>query len=154
MSRTKIFLASDHAGFKLKNKIKTYLEKDFEVEDCGAFEYDKNDDYPDFVIPCAKKVAATKHSLGIVFGASGQGEAIAANKVRGIKAVVIYSFNKKIIQLSRQHNNANILSLGARFLTERQALQAVELWLTTKFSKEKRHLRRTKKIENFENSNH
>ena len=151
MSRTKIFLASDHAGFKLKNKIKTYLERSFEVEDCGAFEYDKNDDYPDFVIPCAKKVAQNKNSLGIIFGGSGQGEAIAANKVKGIRAVVFYGGNKKLIQLTKQHNGANILSLGARFLTEKEAIQIVKLWLKTKFSNEERHVRRLRKIEEFEN---
>lgn len=146
----KIFLASDHAGFKLKEKIKSFLQKkSYLVEDCGAKHFDENDDYPDFIIPCAQKVSKT-NSLGIIFGGSGQGEAIAANKIKGIRAVVVYSFDKKIIQLSKEHNDANILSLGSRFLSEKEACDAVELWLNTKFSDEERHNRRIKKIENFE----
>ena len=143
-----IFLASDHAGFKLKEKIKDYLILNgYAIFDCGALTHNPKDDYPDFIIPCAKKVAQTPNSLGIVLGGSGQGEAIAANKIKGIRAAVIYNFNKKIIQLSKQHNNANILSLGARFLTEKQAIKSVDLWLKTKFSNEQRHKRRIRKIE-------
>lgn len=146
----KIYIASDHVGFALKEKIKKKFLTRYELEDIGPFSFDKNDDYPDFIIPCAKKVASTKNSLGIVLGGSGQGEAIAANKVKGIRAVVIYSFNKKIIQLSKEHNNANVLSLGARFLTEKQALESIALWLKTPFSGEKRHLRRVEKIKRYE----
>ncbi len=143
-----IFLASDHAGFELKEKIKDYLILNGNaIFDCGSFYYTPKDDYPDFIIPCAKKVAQTPNSLGIVLGGSGQGEAIAANKIKGIRAAVIYSFNPKIIQLSKQHNNSNILSLGARFLTEKQAIKAVDLWLNSQFSGEPRHRRRIRKIE-------
>ena len=148
MKESIIFLASDHAGFKLKEKLANELIlKGHAIFDCGPFKFDKNDDYPDFIIPCARKVAKTKNALGIVIGGSGQGEAIAANKVRGIRAAALYSYNPEIIKLSKQHNNSNILSLGARFLTEKQALNAVELWLKTKFSGEERHIRRLRKIE-------
>ena len=147
----KIFLASDHAGFKLKEKIKVYLlKKEYSAEDLGAFSCKKNDDYPNFIIPCAKKVAKTKNSLGIIFGGSGQGEAIAANKVKGVRAVVYYHPNLKMIKLSKEHNDANVLSLGAKFLKEKEAIQSINLWLKTKFSEEKRHLRRLKKIEEYE----
>jgi len=147
-----IFLASDHAGFKLKEKIKRYLKKiGLSFEDIGPFNLDKNDDYPDFIIPCAEKVAKTKNSLGLIIGGSGQGEAIAANKVKGIRAAVIYCNNPKITALSKEHNNTNVLSLGARFLSEKQALQTISLWLKTKFSNEKRHIRRLKKISSYEN---
>jgi ribose 5-phosphate isomerase B len=146
-----IFLASDHAGFALKEKVKNYLIiKGYSIFDCGPFSFNKEDDYPDFIVPCAKKVAQTKNSLGIVLGKSGQGEAIAANKVKGIKAAVIYSFNPEIIKLSKEHNNSNVLSLGAGFLNEKQAIQSVDLWLNTKFSNESRHKKRLRKIEEYE----
>ena len=147
-----IYLGSDHAGFYLKDKIISYFKKkNIEFKDFGPFKYNENDDYPDFIIPLAKKVSENKSTLGIILGGSGQGEAIAANKIKGIKAIVLYSFNKNIIKLSKEHNNANILSLGSRFLSEKQAINSIKLWLKTKFSNEKRHIRRLKKIENFEN---
>lgn len=151
MKKERIFLASDHAGFKLKEKIKSYLEKNYEVEDFGAYNLNQKDDYPDFIIPCAKKVAQTPNSLGIILGGSGQGEAIAANKIKGIRAIVFYGGSKEIIKLSKEHNNANILSLGARFLSEKETLEAVKLWLNTKFLNKPRHVRRLKKIEKYEN---
>lgn len=149
--QVKIFLASDHAGFAHKEKIKEFLaKKNIPFHDCGPFSFNKEDDYPDFIIPCAEKVASNLNSLGIILGGSGQGEAIAANKIAGIRAAVIYSYNKKIIQLSKEHNNANILSLGARFLTEKETLAAVNLWLKTKFSNAASHKRRLKKITEYE----
>ncbi len=147
-----IFLASDHAGFKLKEKIKMHLaKKNVPFQDLGPHSLNKEDDYPEFIIPVAEKVAKTRNSLGIVLGGSGQGEAIAANKVKGIRAAVIYNYNPSIIKLSKEHNNANILSLGARFLSEKQVFQTIDLWLKTKFSEEKRHIRRLKKITSYEN---
>lgn len=147
-----ILLASDHAGFELKEKIKEHLvKKNIAFQDLGPFNLNKDDDYPDFIIPCAEKVAKIKNSLGIILGGSGQGEAIAANKVKGIRVAVVYNYNKSIIKLSKEHNNANILSIGARFLTEKQAIQTIDLWLKTRFSKEKRHVRRLKKIQHYEN---
>lgn len=143
-----IFLASDHAGFKLKEKIKNHLIlKGYAIYDFGSHKLDGGDDYPDFIKPCAKKVAHTKDAKGIILGGSGQGEAIAANKIKGIRAATIYHLDKKAIKLSREHNDANILSLGARFLTEKQALEAVDLFLQTKFSNAARHKRRLRKIE-------
>jgi len=148
----KIIIGSDHAGYELKGKIKKYLtELDFEYEDLGPTSLDTSDDYPDFIISVAKKVAETPNkNKGIVIGGSGQGEAIAANKVKGIRATVFYGGPLDIIKLSRTHNDANILSLGARFLTEVEAKKAVKLWLETPFSNEERHFRRIKKIEEFE----
>jgi len=146
----KIFLGSDHAGFKLKEKIKIFLKKKkIEFEDLGS-NSKKESDYPDFIIPTAEKVAHTLGSLGIIIGGSGQGEAIAANKVKGIRATVLYSYNPKIIRLSKEHNNANVLSLGSRFLTIPQALKSIDLWLKTKFSNDPRHKRRIKKITKYE----
>lgn len=148
MKKGIIFLASDHAGFKLKEKIKNQLILNGKaIYDFGPHSFDSQDDYPDFIIPCAKKVAKTKDAIGIILGGSGQGEAIAANKIKGIRAATIYHYDKKAIKLSREHNNANMISLGARFLTEDQALEAVDLFLKTGFSNEQRHKRRLRKIE-------
>ncbi len=143
----KIYIAGDHAGFYLKKKIKLYLEKlKYKVEDFGPYNYNKKDDYPDFVIPLARKVAKEKEARGIIFAGSGQGEVIAANKIKGIRAALYYGYNISIIKLSRQHNNSNVLCLGVRFLTEKEAKKAIRIWLRTKFQKG-RHLRRLKKIE-------
>jgi len=140
-----IFLASDHAGFKLKEKIKNHLEKKgFQIHDEGTFST-KPVDYSDFIIPAVRKAIKSKVPA-IVLGGTGQGEAIAANKVKGARATVLYNFNKKIIKLSKQHNNANVLSLGARLLSEKQAIQSIELWLRTPFSNEMRHKKRISKL--------
>ncbi|MBN2111991.1 RpiB/LacA/LacB family sugar-phosphate isomerase [Candidatus Woesearchaeota archaeon] len=147
-----IYLASDHAAFKLKESIKEFLkESKIEFEDIGPNEFDKEDDYPDFIIPCAEKVAQNQENKGIIMGGSGQGEAIAANKVKGIRAAVYYGGSEDIITLSKTHNNANILSLGARFLSAEDAKKAVKLWLDAEFSNEERHLRRICKIRDYEN---
>jgi len=147
MMKPKIFLGADHAGFELKEEVRKYLLKSgFQVEDKGNYSYDKDDDYPDFIVPVAKKVAQDKNSMGIIFGASGQGEAIAANKIKGIRAALYYGNKIDIVKLSRTHNDANILSLGARFLTKKEAVEAVKLWLKTGFSDEARHARRVKKV--------
>lgn len=148
-----IYIASDHAGFELKKQLMDYLKsKGQEVEDVGAFTLDSKDDYPDFILPCAQKVAVNPDlHWGIVIGASGQGEAIAANKVKGIRAALFYGKNFDIIKLARLHNNANILSLGARFVSLEDATKAVDLWLSTAFEGD-RHLKRIEKISKFENS--
>ena len=157
----KIYIAADHAGFYLKKELIKYLGiKGFEVEDMGAFEMDEADDYPDFIIPCVQKVAKDINSdtgsgsLGIVIGGSGQGEAIAANKVKGIRAAVYYggpstSSGSSIPRLAKEHNNANILSLGARFMSSDEAKKAVTAWLDAKFEGE-RHQRRLDKISEIE----
>lgn len=141
----KIIIATDHAGFELKEKVKAFLEGDHEVEDMGSFEYDKNDDYPDFIKPAAEKVTE-ENCKGIIFGWSGQGEAIAANRIKGARAAVYYGGNMEIIKLSREHNDANILSIGAGFVDEEEAKKAITLWLETKFLGEERHKRRIDKI--------
>ena len=147
----KIFLGADHAGFVLKEEVKKHLlELGVKVEDLGTHKFEPEDDYPDFIIPVAKKVAENPaHNKGIVFGSSGQGEAIVANKIKGIRAALWYGGNMEIVRLSRTHNNANILSLGARFLTKESAIEAVKIWLNTDFSNEKRHIRRINKIDNI-----
>jgi ribose 5-phosphate isomerase B len=145
----KIYLGTDHAGFELKEKIKSYLlEKDFEVEDCGAFEFDKNDDYPDFISKAAVKTSQDSSSFGIVFGKSGTGECIVANKIKNVRAV--FGINLENVELSRLHNDANVLSLGSMFVNEELAKQLVNIFLETKFSNEERHIRRINKIKELE----
>lgn len=147
----KIYIAADHAGFDLKKVLVEYLKsKGHDVEDCGAHQLNPADDYPDFIYPCAQKVSSDSVSLGIVIGGSGQGEAMVANKVKGIRAAVYYGGNQDLVRLSRQHNDANVLSLGARFLTIDEAKVAVDLWLETKLIGEERHLRRIEKIKKIE----
>ncbi len=149
MKKMKIYLAGDHAGLNSKKKIKVHLQKQgYEVEDLGPHEYNKKDDYPDFVIPLAKKVSQDKKSKGIIIAGSGQGEAIIANKIKGIRAAVYHGKNIKFLKLSREHNNANVLCLGARFLNEKEMKTAVKVWLETKFQ-EGRHLRRLKKFDKY-----
>ncbi len=153
MTKMTIYLATDHAGFELKEKIKKFLiEGGYQVEDLGNFKYDEKDDYPDWIHPLAKKISECAGDLsracrGIVFGGSGQGEAMVANRYKGVRAAVLYKFDKDIVKLSREHNDANVLSLGARFLKEKDALKAVKLWLETPFSGEERHKRRIEKID-------
>ncbi|SVA57612.1 uncharacterized protein METZ01_LOCUS110466, partial [marine metagenome] len=130
----KIHIATDHAGLELKNTIRDYLkEKGHDVTDHGAHEYDALDDYPDFIFPCAHAVAADKDSRGIILGGSGQGEAMAANRVKGVRAAVYYNGPNEIIKLSREHNDANILSLGARFMTEDEIYDILEMWFAEPF---------------------
>jgi len=144
----KIYIGTDHAGFKLKQALFAYLkELEYEVEDLGAHKYNETDDYPDFITPVARAVASEPNqNRGIILGGSGQGEAILANKFPGVRAAVCYGPPFEIVRLSREHNDANILSLGARFITEDEAKEAVNLWLSTEFSGEERHSRRIKKI--------
>ncbi len=132
----KIHVATDHAGLDLKH----------DVTDHGAHEYDALDDYPDFIFPCAKAVAADTESKGIILGGSGQGEAMAANRVKGCRAAVFYNGPMDIVKLSREHNNANILSLGARFMSEEEIYDVIELWLAEPFGGG-RHQRRIEKLD-------
>ncbi len=145
----KVFFASDHAGFELKEKLKEYAAGlGYEIKDFGAFTYDEKDDYPDFVRKAAEAVANDpEHSRGIILGGSGQGEAMAANRFKNVRAAVLNHFSEEIVKLSRKHNDANVLSLGARFLSEEEAKNAVKLWLETEFSGEERHRRRINKLE-------
>lgn len=164
----KVFLASDHTGIEFKAAIKSFLEqKGYEAVDCGALEFDKNDDYPDFIGKAAAEVSKDpEHSMGIILGGSAQGEAMTANKLKGVRCAVFYakaipvgaadvsgrtsSDPFEIIRLTREHNNANMLSLSARFLTQEDALRAVELFLTTPFPGDERHERRIEKISELE----
>lgn len=164
----KVYLASDHTGLELKTAVKEFLEKKgYEAVDCGALEYDKDDDYPDFIKKAAQAVSNNPGSFGIVFGGSGQGEAIVANKYNGVRCIVFYGPVKpaqtvdirgkesddpfEILKLARQHNDANILSLGVRFLTNEDMLQAIKIFLGTPFSNDERHARRIEKIKQIEN---
>ena len=143
----KIHIATDHAGLDLKNIIRDFLiSKGHEVTDHGAHEYDALDDYPDYIFPCAEAVASDLESRGIILGGSGQGEAMAANRINGVRAAVYYDGPQDIVILSRQHNNANILSLGARFLSPEKALKVIDQWLRTPFEGE-RHERRIQKLD-------
>ncbi len=148
----KIYLASDHAGFKLKDILIPFIKgMGHEVIDLGAFTYKLGDDYPDYMKLAAEKVSEdSKNSRAIIMGGSGQGEAIVANKYPNVRAVVYYGGNREIIKLARQHNDANVLSLGARFLNEKEAKDMVKLWLTVKFSGDERHVRRINKISKIE----
>lgn len=163
----KVYLATDHAGFELKNKILGYLKDlGYEVEDCGPFEYDKNDDYPDWISKAAEKVSENPGDFGIVIGGSGQGEAIVANKFKNVRCAVFYGpvippFSIDItgkesddpfemLRLTREHNNSNMLSIGIRFLSETDAMNAIKLFLQSKYSGEERHERRIEKIKQIE----
>lgn len=146
----KIYLGTDHAGFELKEKIKSYLlEKNYEVEDCGAFEFDKNDDYPDFISKAAVKTSEDSQSFGIIFGKSGAGECIVANKIKNIRAIL--GFNTENVRLAREHNDANVLSIGSGFVDEETAKELITIFLQTQFTNEERHIRRINKIKEIEN---
>lgn len=150
----KIFIGGDHAGFELKEKIKNFLiEQGYQVEDMGAFKLDDNDDYPDFIIPVANAVSLNENSFGIVLGGSGQGEQIVANKIDRVRAIEYYGGGLNIVKLGREHNNANVLSLGARFVNEQEAMEAIKIFLNTKFSEEERHERRIEEINKIEENN-
>ncbi len=152
----RIIFASDHAGFDLKEALKAFAATlGHEVEDVGAHAYDEQDDYPDFVPLAARAVAKDPNGTrAIVLGGSGQGEAIVANRFPHVRAVVYNGESRGAvfndldeIALSRQHNDANVLSLGARFLTAPEAKDAMRRWLETPFSGAARHKRRLEKLE-------
>ncbi len=143
-----VHLATDHTGVSHKEALKAYLlEQGVEVVDHGANEVVEGDDYPDYVIPCAQAVAADPdNSMGVIFGGSGQGEAMCANRAPGVRCALYYGGPTDILTLSREHNGANMLSLGARFLSKDEAIEAVMLWLGTAFSNDERHVRRLSKF--------
>lgn len=148
-----IILAADHAGFALKEAVKKHLASNgIQAVDVGAHELVDGDDYPVYMSAAALKVAedlsgATK---AIIFGGSGEGEAVMANRFPGVRAAVWYGGSTEIVKLSREHNDANILSIGARFVDEKAAIAAVDLWLATPFSGDERHARRNELIDNLE----
>jgi len=147
-----IYLGSDHKGYELKEKIKLWLgEWGYTFEDKGPDHFDKDDDYPDYISKVGLAISGDTESFGIILGHSGQGEAIVANKYKGVRAIVYYGGPEELISLSREHNNANVLSLGASFLSEEQAKRIIKMWLETKFTNEPRHARRIDKITKIEN---
>ncbi len=144
-----IHIATDHAGFERKNEVKEWLEKEgYAVIDHGALHLDALDDFPDFISLAAQAVSKEPStSRGIIFGGSGQGEAMVANRYPHVRATVYYGGDREIIRLSRQHNDANVLSIGARFVDTQAAMQVVELWLTEAPLTDEKYERRNKKIE-------
>lgn len=141
-----LYLASDHAGYNLKEKIKKYLTcKKIAFRDIGPFHFDPQDDYPEFALEAARQVAKSKLNKGIVICSSGIGVSIVANKVKGIRCGL--ACNSKMAKQGREHNNTNMLALGANYLTKTQALNIIAVWLKTPFSKAPRYRRRIKKIE-------
>ena len=145
----RVHLGSDHAGFALKEVVAGHLRAaGHDVVDCGAATYAENDDYPAYCIDAATRTAADPQSFGIVLGGSGNGEAIAANKVRGVRAALCAS--TELARLAREHNDANVLSLGARFVDESAALAVVDAFLATPFSGTARHVRRIAQITTYE----
>lgn len=148
----KIHIGSDHAGLEFKSKIIAHLKSlGHEVVDHGPFTYDAQDDYPEFCIPTAQAVAKDLTSFGIVLGGSGNGEQIAANKVKGVRAALIWSI--ETAKLARQHNDANVISIGGRMHDEVFCLQLVDTFLTTPFTEDERHKRRINQISKYEGSN-
>lgn len=160
----KIALSTDHAGFELLQKLKVFLtDAGHECVDYGPDELEPSDDYPDYIFPAARAVASGTCEVGIIYGGSGQGEAMVANRVLGVRAAVFYGQAQAvratdvdgatptdgydILRLSRKHNNANVLSLGARFLEWPEVQKAVTVWLETPFLGEERHERRIIKID-------
>ena len=145
----KIHIGSDHAGLEFKNKIIQHLEgKGHEVVDHGPHTFDPLDDYPVFCIPAAEAVAQEPGSFGIVLGGSGNGEQMAANKVDGVRAALVWS--KEIAKLAREHNDANVISLGGRMHDEAFCLELVDTFLATPFTGDERHVRRIGLISKYE----
>ena len=148
----RVHLATDHAGLEFKDALTAHLTAlGYEVVDHGAYEYDAQDDYPGFCISAAEAVAEESGSLGVVFGGSGNGEQISANKVKGIRAALCWSI--ATAQLAREHNDANVCSIGARQHTQEEAFAIIDAFLATPFTNDERHVRRIGQISNFENSN-
>ena len=153
----RIIFACDHAGFELKEHLKHNVSSwGYDVEDMGAFTYEAQDDYPDYVAPAARAVSEDnlQQTRAIIIGGTGQGEAIVANRFARVRAVVYAGEPRSsqtnaptILMITREHNDANVLSLGARFLDAQTAEAAVLTWLETPFSNEERHVRRIQKIE-------
>jgi ribose 5-phosphate isomerase B len=160
---SKVFFASDHAGFALKNALAEHIRTlGYDVEDVGAFTQDPDDDYPDFVTLLARAVASDATCRGIIVGGSGQGEVMCANRIRGVRAAVFYGPRRvtealdieggrsedgyDAVRLPRRHNDANVLSIGARFVSGDEADEAVRIFLETPFSASPRHMRRLAKF--------
>lgn len=147
----RVHIGGDHAAYELQRALVTWLaEEGHDVVDHGATEYDELDDYPVFVLRAAEAVAAEPDSLGVVLGGSGNGEQMAANKVKGVRAALCY--NTELAQLARQHNNAQIISIGGRFNTVEESKEMVRVFLETPFSGVERHQRRIDMVGEYEKS--
>jgi ribose 5-phosphate isomerase B len=145
----RVYLGSDHAGFELKAKLVAHLrEAGHDPVDCGAHEFDALDDYPPPCIAAAHRTVATPGSLGVVLGGSGNGEQIAANKVTGVRAAL--AWNDETARLAREHNDANIISIGARDHPDEEAIRFVDIFLATPFSRAERHQRRIDMLHEYE----
>lgn len=144
----KVYIGSDHAGFEIKGKLVPFLRSlGHEVEDLGAHKYEPLDDFPNYIEPVALAVSKESGSRGIVLGGSGQGEAMCANRIKRVRAAVYYGGPLGVVILSREHNDANILALGARFIDQNEAEVAVRVWLETNFSGDERLIRRNKELD-------
>jgi ribose 5-phosphate isomerase B len=149
----RIHIGSDHAGLELKSQLIEHLVGNgHDVTDHGPYEYDAVDDYPDFCIPAAEAVAKDPASLGIVLGGSGNGEQIAANKVKGIRAALAWSV--ETAKLARDHNNANVIAVGGRMHELPLVKEIIDTFIAHPFSEDERHIRRINKIAAFENKSH
>lgn len=149
MASMRVFLGSDHAGFELKARLIEYLnDAGHQPIDCGALTLDLDDDYPPPCIAAGRRTVAEPGSLGVVIGGSGNGEQIAANKVRGVRAALVWS--DETARLARQHNDANVMSIGARNHPEVDVLRFVDIFLATPFSGEERHVRRIAMLTEYE----
>jgi ribose 5-phosphate isomerase B len=147
----RVYLGSDHAGYELKNVlVERIAEWGYEPVDCGPLSYDPDDDYPPYVLLAATRTVEDPGSLGIVLGGSGNGEAIAANKVRGARCAL--AFSEDTARLGREHNDANVLSLGARMYDEETAVGFARTFLSTPFSGDPRHVRRLAMLGGYEAS--
>ena len=163
----KIALSTDHAGFEVLRQLEAHLVgQGHTCVDYGPKELVPTDDYPDFIFPAAKAVASGECEAGIILGGSGQGEAMAANRIKGVRCAVYYGGGQAspisglegeggvggqdIVRLSREHNDANMLSLGARFVSVDEAQQVITTWLSTRFSGDERHKRRIQKLDQAE----
>jgi ribose 5-phosphate isomerase B len=160
----KIAISTDHTGFEHAKHLKEFLEaQGHDCQDFGPASFDAVDDYPDFIFPAARAVATGDCEAGIILGGSGQGEAMAANRIKGVRCTVFYGpvvaktavdaeghtsdDPYEILKLSRQHNHANVLSLSTRFLTIEETKQAIQTWLATPYSTDERHIRRVQKLD-------
>lgn len=150
-SKTTVYVAADHAGFEHKNQVRNWLiSEGYTVFDCGASTLDPQDDYPDYIGKAARAVSKSPQHRALIFGGSGQGEAIVANRFKNVRATVFYGGPDEIISLSRAHNDANVLSIGARFITIEEAKRVIWSWLHKEFTRDDRHKRRIRKIELIE----
>jgi ribose 5-phosphate isomerase B len=147
----RVYLGADHAGYELKVHLASHLAKQgYDVVDVGPKVFDPDDDYPAFCFHTGARVVADPGSLGVVIGGSGNGEQIAANKITGVRAAL--AWNVEVAQLARQHNDANVISIGARMHSEEEALELVRMFLGTPFSGDERHARRIRLLAEYENS--